>query len=461
MVAAAQYPNITLMTYSEVEEISGYIGNFRVKIRQKAKSVNQERCTGCGICWEKCPTFVTNEYDQDLSLRKSIYIRFPQAVPNKPVIDRKHCRWFNENGRCGICKEICPANAIDHTEQDTIMDEEFGAVVLATGYDLYAGEAAFGEYGYGKHPNVISGLHFERISSASGPTGGSILRPSDGKPPQKVVFIQCTGSRDDAKGKSYCSRVCCMATAKHAHQVLDKIEGSEVYVFYMDIRTPGKAYEEFYTRSVREGALYLRGRVSRIYPIGEKLRVCGEDTLLSKQVKIDADLVVLATAMVPSCNWKSVSLLTGVGTDKDGFFMEAHPKLRPVESYTAGIYMAGTCQGPKDIPDSVAQAGSAAAKICALFSTDERELDPITGTVDESICSGCGACVSVCPYSAIALKIIAEKQRNPIVERQVADLNEALCQGCGTCTVACRSGALNLKGYSNEGIMAEVEAVCH
>ncbi len=460
MVAAAQHPNITLMTYCEVEEIGGYIGNFTVKIRQKARSVKLDCCTGCGLCWEKCPNSVLSEYDQAFSLRKSFYIPFPQAVPNKPVIDRENCRWFSDHGSCGICREICPADAIDHAEEDRIINEEFGAVVLATGYDLYAGESAPAEYGFGKHPNVISGLQFERMSSASGPTGGSILRPSDGKVPQKVVFIQCTGSRDDAKGKTYCSRVCCMATAKHAHQVLDKIQGAQAYIFYMDIRTPGKAYEEFYTRSVQEGAVYLRGRVSRIYPSGEKLRVCGEDTLLSKQVELDADLVVLATAMVPSEKWEQISKLSGVGTDKDGFFVEAHPKLKPVESFTAGIYMAGTCQGPKDIPDSVAQAGSAAVKVCGLFSTDERQLDPLTGSVNESICAGCGTCVSVCPYGAITLKVIEEKQPGKVVERQVAAVNQALCQGCGTCTVSCRSGALDLSGFTNEGIMAEVEVAC-
>jgi heterodisulfide reductase subunit A len=458
MVAVAQHPNITLMTYCQVEKIEGFVGNFKVLIRQKAKYIDHQRCTGCGLCWESCPSHVPNEYDLGLSLRKSIYIRFPQAVPNKPVIDWEHCRHLNE-GSCGICQEVCPTDAIDYHQEDEILEKEFGAIVLATGYDLYAGEAAPAEYLYGSHPNVLSGLQFERLLSATGPTGGEIICPSNGKEAQRIVFIQCTGSRDEAKGKSYCSRVCCMATAKQAHQVLEKNGGAEVYVFYIDIRAPGKAYEEFYRRSVQEGAVYLRGRVARIYPRGDSLLVYGEDTLLGRQVQVDADLVVLATAMVPAAGWEEMSLLTGVGTDKDGFFAEAHPKLRPVESFTSGLYLAGTCQGPKDIPDSVAQGSGAAAKVLALFSIDEMELDPITATVDEGTCSGCGSCLLVCSYGAITLEQIQEEERGTTAYSQVARVNEAVCQGCGSCTVSCRPGAMNLKGFTNEGMLAEVDAL--
>lgn len=460
MVAASQHPNVTLMTYSEVEEVGGYVGNFRVKIRQKAKSVNHDLCTGCGLCWEKCPNTIINEYNQGLNLRKAIYIRFPQAVPNKPVIDRENCRQFQMDGKCGVCKEVCQAGAIDYEQEDRLLEEEFGSIIVATGFDLFNWEQAYGEYGYGKYPDVISGLQFERMSNSSGPTEGKILRPSDGKEPQRVVFIKCVGSRDDAKGKSYCSRVCCMYTAKHAHQVLEKIEGSEVYVFYIDVRTPGKAYEEFYRRSVEEGALYIRGRVSNIFPKDSRLMVRGEDTLLGKQVEVQADLVVLATAMVPSSGSDAVACMIGIGTDKDGFFEEAHPKLRPVESHTAGVYLAGSCQGVKDIPDTVSQASGSSVKVCALFSVDERELDPLTSSVNESICSGCSTCIMVCPFKAVELKTISERFYGQTLQRQVAAVNEALCQGCGTCTAACRSGAVNLKGFTNEQILAEVEAAC-
>lgn len=463
MVAAAQHPHITLMTYSEIEEINGYVGNFKVKIRQKAKSVNHDLCTGCGDCWAACPNMVANEYDLGLSARKSIYIRFPQAVPNKPVIDRDRCRWFNMDGRCGVCKEICQADAIDYTQEDQVVEEEFGAIVAATGFDLYSGDNAYGEYGLGKYPDVISGLQFERISNASGPTGGKIIRPSDGKEPQNVVFITCVGSRDEAQGKSYCSRVCCMYTAKHAHQVLEKVDNSRVYIFYMDVRTPGKAYEEFYRRSVEDGAIYIRGRVSRVFPVypqQEKMIVQGEDSLLGKKVEVEADLVVLATAMAPSDGSDVVARHMGMGTDKDGFFEEAHPKLRPVETHSPGIYLAGACQGPKDIPDTVAQASGAAVKVCGLFSADERELDPIKSVVNNALCSGCGVCIAVCPYKAIEHETVTEKVYGQMVERQVAVVIEAVCQGCGNCSAACRSGAIDLQGFSNKQILAELEAVC-
>jgi heterodisulfide reductase subunit A len=460
MVAASQHPNITIMTYSELEKISGYVGNFRVTIRQKAKSVDHTLCTGCGLCWEKCPNSVPNEYNRGLDLRKAIYIRFPQAVPNKPVIDRQNCRQFQPGGRCGVCKEICQAAAIDYRDTDQLLEEECGAIVVATGYDLYAWEKAYGEYGYGRYPDVISSLQFERMANSSGPTEGKIIRPSDGKEPRSVVFIKCVGSRDDAKGKSYCSKVCCMYTAKHAHQVLEKIEGASVYVFYIDVRTPGKGYEEFYRRSQEDGALYIRGRVSEIYPQKSHLVVRGEDTLLGRQVEVKADLVVLATAMLPSDTWDTAARMIGIGTNKDGFFEEAHPKLRPLETHTAGIYLAGCCQGVKDIPETVSQASGAAAKVCALFSADERELDPLTCTVNENACSGCGICTELCPFKAIELISITERLHGRTLTRQTAAVNEALCLGCGTCTAACRSGAANLKGFTNEQLLAEVEAAC-
>jgi len=459
MVAAAQHPQIQVMTYAEVEQVSGYVGNFQVTIRKKARMVDATKCTGCGTCWEKCPTKVDSEFDLGLGKRKAIYIPFPQAVPAVPVIDKEHCRQFTK-GKCGVCQKVCPTKAIDYEQQDEVITENFGAIVVATGYELFPWEQVYGEYGYGRYPDVITGMHFERMNSASGPTGGKIVRPSDGKEPKTVVFIKCVGSRDEAKGKSYCSRACCMYTAKHAHQVLEKIPDAQAIVFYMDVRTPGKAYEEFYSRTVHEGAVYVRGRVSRIYQEGDKLIVCGEDTLLGKQVTVAADLVVLATAMVPSRGWEELAKMLGLATDKDGFFQEAHPKLRPVETYTAGVFLAGACQGPKDIPDTVAQASGAAVKVCQLLSKDEMATDPMISTVDESLCSGCGLCQPICPYKAIEMKTISERVAGKTVTRQVASVNMGLCQGCGSCTVVCRSSALNLRGFTNEQILAEVDAAC-
>ena len=394
-----------------------------------------------------------------LSKRKAIYIDFPQAVPNKPVIDRSSCRYFTR-GKCRVCEKVCPVGAIDYEQTDALIQERVGAIIMATGYDLFEWNKAYGEYGYGQYPDVITGMHFERMSNASGPTGGKIIRPSDGKEPKNVVFIKCVGSRDEAKGKEYCSRACCMYTAKHAHQVLDKIPDSQAFVFYMDVRAPGKAYEEFYLRSVEEGAQYIRGRVSRIYPRGDRLVVCGADTLMGRQVEVEADLVVLATAMVPSAGSGRLSQLVGFSTDKDGFYQEAHPKLRPVETNTAGIFLAGTCQGPKDIPDTVAQASAAAVKVCGLFSKSEMTVEPMIACVDDNICAGCMACVAVCPYKAIETRKTAERVAGKAVERIVASVNTGLCQGCGACTVACRSGAINVKGFTDEQLLAEVDALC-
>jgi len=459
MVAAAQHPNIELLTYAEVVEVKGYIGNFTVKIKKKAKYVDYAKCTGCGHCETKCPVKVASEYNMGLGKRTSIYKPFAQAVPCKPVIDDKTCRKLTK-GKCGVCEKVCPAGAINFEDKDEIVTETVGAIVVATGYDLFDWENVYGEYGYGKYPDVISGMHFERMSNASGPTDGKIVRPSDGKEPKTVVFIKCVGSRDAVKGKGYCSRACCMYTAKHAHQVLDKIEDSQAYVFYMDVRTPGKAYEEFYNKVLEDGAVYLRGRVSKIYPEGDKLICVGEDTLIGKQVKVAADLVVLATAMVPAKGFDVISGMIGFGKDEDGWFQEAHPKLRPVETHTGGVFLAGCCQGPKDIPDTVAQASAAAVKVSALFSTDEMATDPMVSIVNEEKCSGCGMCMSCCPYKAIELKAIKERANGKTVERLVANVNSGLCQGCGACTPACRPGAIDLQGFTNDQILEEVDALC-
>ncbi len=459
MVAAAQHPNIQLMTYCEVTEVNGYIGNFEVTIRQKPRYVDHKLCTGCGTCTEKCPTKVPSEYDLGIGNRKCIYINFPQAVPNKPVIDAENCRYF-KTGKCGVCKKICPTGAVDFEQKEEFITEKVGAIVMATGFDLFNWEEAYGEYGYGRFKNVITGLHFERMSNASGLTGGKIIRPSDGKEPKSVVFIKCVGSRDEAKGKEYCSRACCMYTAKHAHQVIDKIEGSSAYVFYMDVRTPGKAYDEFYRRTVEEGAQYIRGRVSKIYESGDKLIVMGTDTLLGRPVTVEADLVVLATAMVPSEGSDKIAQLVSCPTDKDGFFAEAHPKLRPVEPMTGRLFLAGACQGPRDIPDTVSQASGAAVKVVALLNNDQLATDPMISQIDEKMCSGCLVCKEVCPYKAISEKTITERIGGKPVERVVASVNTGLCQGCGNCTVACRAGAANLKGFTNQQVLAEVDTLC-
>lgn len=460
MVAVAQHPNIELMTYSEVTEVTGYIGNFNVKVKKKAKYVDWDACTGCGTCIDKCPTKkIKDEFNFGMSLRTSIHKVFPQAVPGKPYIDAANCTKLTKD-KCGVCEKICPANAIRFNDQDEYVNIPIGAIVMATGYDLFDWKSAYGEYGYGKYPDVIDSMEFERMVSAGGCSAGKIIRPSDGKEPKSVAFIKCVGSRDDTKGKSYCSRACCMYTAKHAYQTRDKIPDGEAYVFYMDVRAAGKGYEEFYQRSLNAGAKYIRGRVSKIYPRGDRLVLKSEDTLMGMPIEVEADLVVLATAMVPSAGSRELAQTIGFSVDKDGFYQEAHPKLQPVETFSAGVYLAGACQGPRDIPDSVAQASAAAVKVLGVFSKAELATEPMIAEIDINKCSGCGFCVPICPYNALSLQEIQERGHQGPLTRQVAQVNGTLCQGCGACIPACRTMALNLKGYTDEQLVAEVDALC-
>jgi len=459
MVDVASHPRINLYTYAEVEKVDGFVGNFEVTLRQKARSVDPEKCTGCGLCYEKCPSKAPSEFDEGIAKRRAIYVPFPQAVPNIPVIDRTVCRWYLQK-KCGVCKKICPADAIDFEQEDRLIEQKYGAIIVATGFDLI-GLDEYGEFGYGKHPDIITSMEFERLVNASGPSGGKLARPSNGETPKNVVFIHCVGSRDKARGKPYCSKICCMYTAKHAILLKEKYPSANAYVFYIDVRTVGKEFEEFHRRAVEEfDAAYLRGIVGKVIPGGDKLIVNGVDTLSNETVEIEADLVVLASAVVARHDAESLGRMLGIGSDQHNFFTEAHPKLKPVETHTAGIYLAGTCQGPRDIPETVAQAGGAAAKAIGLLSKKTLLSDPCVSSVDESVCTGCLACIGVCPYTAITEKLIEEKVHGHIERRLVAEVNMALCQGCGACTAACRPGAMNLLGFTNEQLLAEVDAIC-
>ncbi|MDR3610137.1 MAG: CoB--CoM heterodisulfide reductase iron-sulfur subunit A family protein [Ignavibacteriaceae bacterium] len=466
MVEVYQHPKIKLLSYSEVENVEGFIGNFKVTIRRKAKSVKEELCTGCGLCAEKCPIKkkALSEFDEGLSNRSAIYVPFPQAVPNVPVIDRSVCTYF-KTGKCEMCKKVCGREAIDFTQQDTFVTEDVGSIIVATGYKLYSIEKkpeesiykGYGEYGYGKYKNVINGLQFERIASASGPTSGEILRPSDKTEPKKIVFIQCVGSRDESKGFSYCSKICCMYTAKHAMLYKHKVHDGEAYVFYMDIRSGGKNYEEFVRRAIEEDHVnYIRGRVSKIYEEDGKLIVKGEDTLAGLPVVIEADLVVLATAMIAQQEAPKLAQTLNISYDKYGYFQEAHPKLRPVETNTGGVFLAGACHSPRDIPESVAMASAAAAKSLVLFGADMLEREPIIAKVDESTCAGCFYCQKVCAYNAIEKKEIRDRQGN--LKKVVAFVNSGLCQGCGTCNATCPSKSIELIGFNDDQIFAQINA---
>jgi len=458
MVEVAAHPNITLMTYSEVVKVDGFIGNFEVTIRQKARYVDPATCTGCGACMEKCPVkTIPDEFDAELGTRTAIYRPFPQAVPNKPVIDADHCLMLTK-GKCGVCAKVCPTDAINYEDTDREITVKVGAIVAATGYELWD-HSAYGEYGGGKLEDVINGFQFERLESASGPTGGEIRRPSDGKPVQTIVFIQCCGSRDPNRGVPYCSKICCMYTAKHAILYKHKMHHGRAVVFYMDIRAGGKNYEEFVRRAIEtEGAEYVRGRVSRIYRRADgKLVVKGADTLAGRAVEIEADLVVLADAIVPRPASNRLAQMLGIAYDEHGFYSEAHPKLRPVETAKGGVFLAGACQAPKDIPDSVAQASAAASKVLALFSNPELEREPVVAKVNEDTCVHCGACIAACPYGAIEDKDITDSRGN--VLRTVAYVNEGECQGCGTCVAVCRSNSIDLEGFTDEEVLAEIAAL--
>jgi heterodisulfide reductase subunit A len=464
MVEVAQHPNITLYSYAELESIEGFIGNFKAKIRRKSKSLDEKLCTGCGLCTTKCPVKkIPSEFNEGLGMRTAIYVPFPQAVPNKPVIDREHCTYYLK-GKCRICEKVCPTQAIRFDQKDTIEEVEIGAIVLATGFSVKQPDF-FPEYGYGKYPDVITGLQFERLASASGPTLGEIRRPSDSKVPQNIVFVACAGSRDEAKGIPYCSKICCMYIAKHAMLYQHKVHGGKSYVFYMDIRAGGKNYEEFVRRAIEEdGVNYVRGRVSRIYEKNGKLIVKGVDTLLGAMpVDIEADMVVLATAGVANNDAEALAQKLHVSYDAYKFFAEAHPKLKPVETNTAGIFLAGACQAPRDIPESVSMASGAAVKVACLFSQDELTRDPLIAVVNRmappvySSCVGCFLCVSACPYQAIEKEEI--KNRAGEVIKTLARVNPGLCQGCGTCVAFCRTKSIDLQGYTHEQMYTEVMAL--
>jgi len=461
MVEVAQHPNITLYTYAELEKVEGSIGNFDVTIRLKAKSVDFSKCTGCGTCQQKCPQKkIPSEFNAGLGTRTAIYVPFPQAVPNKPVIDKEHCNYY-QKGKCKLCSKVCPVGAIEYDKPDEFIKENVGAIVVTTGFNVLNTDF-FPEYGYGKYKDVINGLQFERLASASGPTLGEIRRPSDGAIPKKIVFIACCGSRDPAKGIPYCSKICCMYTAKHAMLYQHKVHDGESYIFYMDVRATGKNYEEFVRRAIEEdGVKYVRGRVARVYEKNGKLIVKGADTLLGGQpVEIDADMVVLATAGVSNPGAEQLAQKMHISYDPYYFFSEAHPKLRPVETNTAGIFLAGACQSPKDIPDTVSMASGAAAKVAALFSQKNLVREPVIAVVNRcappvfSTCVGCFMCETACPYHAIEREDIKDRKGNVI--KTVAKVNPGLCQGCGTCVAFCRSKSIDIQGFSNEEMYSEV-----
>ena len=464
MVDVAQHENIRIFSYSEVSDVKGFVGNFDVTIKKKARYVKEDICTGCGICTEKCPQKkVPNEFNLGMDNRRAVYIPFAQAVPKVATIDADYCTML-KTGKCGVCSKVCTAGAIDYEAKDEYVNEKYGAIVVATGFNPISMDK-FDEYAYNQSKDVITSLEFERLTNAAGPTAGKLLRPSDGEHPHTIVFVQCVGSRCEScaeKGKEYCSKICCMYTAKHAMLTRDKYPDTDVYVFYIDVRTPGKNFDEFYRRAVEEyGVHYVKGMVGKISPEGNKLKVQASDLIAGKQLHIDADLVVLAAAIEPDKSARPLATMLTASMDTNDFFTEAHPKLRPVESPTAGVFLSGTCQGPKDIPETVSQAGAAAAKVIGLLAKDKLVGNPCIAQSDELMCNGCSSCEKVCPYGAITYKDKEFRMPDRTTKvRRVAEVNPAVCQGCGACTVACPSGAMDLNGFMNKQIIAEVDAIC-
>ncbi|MEW5868313.1 MAG: CoB--CoM heterodisulfide reductase iron-sulfur subunit A family protein [Chloroflexota bacterium] len=452
MVQAGSHKNITLLTWSQVERVDGYVGNFTVTIRKKARYVNTELCTGCGICQEKCPKKVIDDiYEAGLGYRKAVYTPFPQAVPKYPVIDKPNCTFF-QKGTCKACEKFCPTNAIDFDQEDELITVEVGNIILATGYDLFDPRQV-SQYGYGRLANVFTSLEFERLTNAAGPTNGNIVLRDGVTTPKAVGIVHCVGSRD-RNYNNYCSVICCMQSLKFAHLVHERT-GAVVYNFYIDMRTAYKEYDEFYQRVLEEGTLFVRGKVAEVTDAarlpGEegKLIVQVEDTLAGKQRRIPVDMVILSAAMIPRYDAKETAKLFGISCSANGWFIEKHPKLDPVATMTEGVFIAGCVQGPKDIPTSVAQGAAASARVLGRIQQGEIALEPVRATVDPDKCSGCRICNNLCPFNAILFH----------EDLMVTEINPALCQGCGTCVAACPAGAISGTGFSNEQIFAQIEGL--
>ncbi len=452
MFDVGAHPNITLLSYSEVERVDGYVGNFTVQVRKKARKVDQDLCTGCGSCWDKCPIrIVDTVFEAGLGYRKAIYRPFPQAVPKYPVIDVENCTYY-KTGKCRMCEKVCPTNAIRFDMEDEIVELEVGNIIVATGFKLFDARR-IPQYGYGRLENVFTSLEFERLTNAAGPTEGKIVLRDGETTPKTVAIIHCVGSRD-RNYNTHCSAICCMSSLKFAHLVMEKT-GAQVYNFYIDMRPIHKGYEEFYHRIMEEGAQFIRGKVSEITDVARspeedgKLVVVCEDTLIGHQRRVPVDMVILAAGLEPRADAQEVGYMFGVGCGDTGFFIERHPKLDPVATATEGVFIAGACQGAKDIPDSVAQGAAAAARVLGTISQREVSLEPIRASIDEERCSGCRICNNMCPYNAIDF----------IEEKSVSRVNPALCKGCGTCVAACPSQVISGAHFTFDQLMAEIDGI--
>lgn len=449
MFSVGNHKNVTMLTWSEVEKVDGFIGNFTVTIRKRARFVDESICNGCGVCQEKCPKKVIDEvFEAGLGYRKAIYTPFPQAVPKYPVIDAENCTYFIK-GTCKACQKFCPTGAINFDQQDEFITVKVGNIILATGFDLFDARQ-IPQYGYGRLPNVFTSLEFERLTNAAGPTGGKVVLRDGETVPKRVGIIHCVGSRD-RNYNNYCSAICCMQSLKFAHLVKEKT-GADVYQFYIDIRTPAKTYDEFYQRILREEVHFVRGKVAEVTAVTRtpeeegQLVIQVEDSLVGRQRRIPVDMVVLSAGLKARADAKEVAVKFGISCSADDWFIEKHPKLDPVATMTDGVLVAGACQGPKDIPASVAQGAAAAARVLSIIGQGEIEIEAATALVDEASCVGCKECIATCPYQAI--EFLDEKEKAHVIE--------ALCKGCGTCVGACLSKSIKLRHFTDEQLVAEM-----
>lgn len=451
MMDVGRHPRIRLYAYSEVEEVNGYVGNFHVKVRKKATFVRTKDCTACGECAKVCPVVVPDEYQMGFSSRKAIYLPFPQAVPSAYLIDKDACLGFNPIA-CGKCEEVCEKVCIDYDMKDEIVTLDVGVIIVATGIDVYD-PTELDDYGYTRYENVITSMEFERLICAGGPTEGHFVRPSDHKTPKRIAFIQCVGSRNRAgdKGNPYCSNICCMNTVKDTLLLIDHYPDCETTVFYMDIRAFGKGFEDLYIRSREEGVRYIRGLPGEIRedPATKNLILTAENTLTGEVRDYEFDLVVLSVGVIPRRDSGVIKKLLTLSSTSDGFFLEAHPKLKPVDAPTRGVFFAGCAEGPKDIKDSVTQASAAAARAMVLLNAGKVTVEAVTCRINEDLCNGCGLCAKVCPYHAIYV----DKARKKAV------VIDASCAGCGNCGATCNFGAITMRHFTDEQIYAQIDAL--
>jgi heterodisulfide reductase subunit A len=452
MMEVANHPNIELLSYSEVVGIDGSIGNYNVKVKKKARYVDLDKCTGCGDCMAACrlKDRIANEFDEGIGKRSAIYMPFPQAVPLKCTIDSETCLMLTR-GKCGtgpLCVDACEADAIDFKQKDEEVELNVGVIVVATGYDLLDPNSLY-EYGYTRSDDVITSLQMERLISSSGPTTGEIVRPSNGEKPKSITYVLCVGSRDETQC-TWCCRIGCMSALKHVYLLKEKLgDDVEINICYTDIRSFGKGYEEFYRKIRGMKTNFFRGRPSEVRKSGDGLTIDIFDTTTNKLFEINTELVVLVPALVSRVDAADFSRILRISQSADGFYLEAHPKLRPIDTFTGGIFIAGCCQAPKDIQDSVAQASGAAARAANILSKKELEAEPLISCVDEDLCSGCTTCISVCSYNAIETVKDGDKSH--------AKVNEALCMGCGLCVATCPSGAMQQHGFKDKQLKPMIE----